>query len=529
MSSNPSNRVIRLHRPRTWPLRVRLLAAVTALGIGLCVAVGTGTLVAMRTYLVSQLDQQVQEAQSRSTTFFSMGKPPFVRFSGPGPLFLDGPGQSSGTVGAVKSGDTITEASVITASGNRRALSTEATAQLARIPLGQNVSVDLDGVGTYRVTADRMDGGRDVVVSGLPLSSTKATVTSAAWIIGGFSVVALLGTIAVGVVIIRRELDPLSRMSVAAQRVAGLQLDRGEVCLPTPVAPVDPETAHTEVGRLGTAFNTMVDRVAEGLSARHSSETRVRQFVADASHELRTPLASIQGYTEFAERLLADVDERIAPDKRHDLAHALSRVHAESLRMSQLVEDMLLLARLDSGRPLERGRVDLSDLVIDAVHDAHIAGPDHRWALDIPDDPVSVVGDRSRLHQAIANLLSNARVHTPPGTKIVTSLAAKDEQSVTMAVTDDGPGISPALLPDVFERFARGDGSRSRASGSTGLGLAITHAVVKAHHGGIDVESSVSGTRFTVTLPVSASPGGVDSDEWVAVGMGLQVDRRPAR
>lgn len=499
------DRVIRLLRPRTWPLRIRLIAAVAALGIGLCIAVSAATLLAMRSYLIDQLDAQVREAQSRSVMFYEMGRVPFLRFSGPGPLFLDGPGQSSGTVGAIKSGGTVTEAAVNTATGNRQALSATAADQLARVPTTGMVSVALDGVGDYRLTAIPIDGTDVAIIAGLPLSATDATLASAAWSIGGSSLAALLATVAAGMVIIRRQLDPLSRMSLAAQRVASLQLDRGEVRLPTPLEPVDPTTAHTEVGRLGTAFNTMVDRVAEGLTARHASETRVRQFVADASHELRTPLASIQGYTEFAERLVGDSDEQAHPGNRRDLAHALGRVRDESRRMSQLVEDMLLLARLDNGRPIEREQVDLSDVIINAVHDAHIAGPDHRWALDIPPESVSVVGDRSRLYQAVANLLSNARVHTPAGTRIVTSLAANVDRSVTMAVVDDGQGIPDDLLPNVFERFARGDGSRSRAAGSTGLGLAITRAVVKAHHGTIDVESSRTGTCFTMTLPGSGS------------------------
>lgn len=510
MSSNLSStadvaRVVRLFTPRTWPLRVRLVAVVTGLGICLCAAVGAGTLLAMRRYLMGQLDAQVLEAQSRSTMFYEIGKLPMVRFSGPGPLFLDGPGQSSGTVGAVRSGDTVTEAAVITPTGNRVALGQSAVAELARVPTTGMVSLALDGVGEYRLTAAPINDTNVVVVSGLPLADVEATLASAAWIIAVSSLVALLAAISAAMVIIRRQLDPLSRMSLAAQRVARLQLDRGEVRLPTPLEPVDPATAHTEIGRLGTAFNTMVDRVAEGLTARHTSETRVRQFVADASHELRTPLASIQGYTEFAERLVGDLDEQGHLRNRSDLAHALSRVRDESRRMNELVEDMLLLARLDTGRPVECEPVDVSDLLIKAIHDAHIAGPDHRWVLDIPPDTVSVIGDRSRLFQAMTNLLCNARVHTPAGTKIVTSVATNVNHSVTIAVADDGPGIPEHLLPNVFERFARGDGSRSRAAGSTGLGLAITRAVVIAHHGAIEVQSSGNGTCFTVTLPVSGS------------------------
>lgn len=518
MSSNRArprgrDRVVRMFKPHTWPLRIRLVAAVAALGVGLCIAVSAATLLALRTYLIGQLDAQVLETQSRSVMFYQMGSVPFLRFSGPGPLFLDGPGQSSGTVGAVKSADTVTAAAVNTPTGNRQALTAAAADQLKGVPDRQMVSIDLDGLGDYRLTAFPIDDTDVVIIAGLSMSGVQATLTSAAWIIGGSSLVALVATVAAGMVIIRRQLDPLSRMSVAAQRIAGLRLDRGEVQLPTPLEPVNPATAHTEVGRLGTAFNTMVDRVAEGLTARHASEMRIRQFVADASHELRTPLASIKGYTEFAERLVGDIGDRGELRHRGDLVHALRRVHDESRRMSQLVEDMLLLARLDTGRPVATDQIDVSDLVINAVHDAHIAGPDHLWALDIPSESVGLTGDRSRMYQAVANLLSNARIHTPPGTKIVTSLVSHVDHSVTLTVADDGPGIPEDLLPNVFERFARGDGSRSRDSGSTGLGLAITRAVIKAHHGGIDIRSDRNGTRVTVTLPgEGSSPSNAGTD-----------------
>ena len=218
-----------------------------------------------------------------------------------------------------------------------------------------------------------------------------------------------------------------------------------------------------------SALNRMLDHIAAALSARQASETRVRQFVADASHELRTPLAAIRGYTELAQRV----------GRRHRrVAHAMSRVQSETERMTHLVEDILLLARLDSGRPLEREPVDLSRVAVDAVSDAHVAGPDHQWELDLPEEPVIVLGDAARLHQVLTNLLANARVHTPPGTVVTTRLASTAPHAV-LSVCDDGPGIPEQLQSEVFERFARGDTSRSRKGGSTGLGLAIVSAVVE--------------------------------------------------
>ena len=236
----------------------------------------------------------------------------------------------------------------------------------------------------------------------------------------------------------------------------------------------------------------MLDNVESALQARHESEQRVRQFVADASHELRTPLASIRGYAELSRRESDPVPASVT--------HALGRVEAESLRMQELVEDLLLLARLDSGRPLEREPVDLSLLAVDAVGDAHAAALDHVWELDLPEEPVEVPGDRARLHQILANLLANARTHTPPGTKVVTRLR-REGGWVRLSVNDDGPGIPDSLQRNVFERFTRGEESRSRAKGSTGLGLSIVAAVGQAHGGRVELDSRPGDTTFSVLLP----------------------------
>ncbi|HTF11841.1 MAG TPA: HAMP domain-containing sensor histidine kinase, partial [Asanoa sp.] len=251
----------------------------------------------------------------------------------------------------------------------------------------------------------------------------------------------------------------------------------------------------TEVGRVGAALNRMLTHISDALAARHASETRVRQFVADASHELRTPLAAIRGYAELTRRNREPVPA--------DVLHAIRRVESESARMTTLVEDLLLLARLDAGRPLAAGAVDLTAMVVDAVGDAHVAGPDHHWRLDLPTEAVAVDGDALRLHQVLANLLANARTHTPPGSTVVTSLTTEADSAV-LTVADDGPGIPAEQQREVFERFARGDSSRSRAAGSTGLGLAIVAAVVDAHRGTVTVDSEPGRTVFTVRLPLFA-------------------------
>jgi two-component system OmpR family sensor kinase len=254
----------------------------------------------------------------------------------------------------------------------------------------------------------------------------------------------------------------------------------------------------TEIGQVGSAVNQMLGHVSKALVARQASEMRVRQFVADASHELRTPLAAIRGYAELARR---------EEDDTEGVAHALRRVESESARMTTLVDDLLLLARLDSGRPLSQEEVDLTLVVVDAVSDAQVAGPTHRWQLDLPEEPVTTTGDPARLHQVLANLLANARTHTPAGTTVWCGLRTEADRSV-VTVTDNGPGIPAALQPEIFNRFVRGDSSRSRAAGSTGLGLAIVAAVVAAHHGTVSVESRPGMTTFTVYLPHSEVAAG---------------------
>jgi two-component system OmpR family sensor kinase len=284
-------------------------------------------------------------------------------------------------------------------------------------------------------------------------------------------------------------------VAATATRVSELPLASGEVQLAERVPPEDTDPG-TEVGQVGTALNRLLDHVEGSLAARQASETQVRQFVADASHELRTPLASIRGYAELVRRQRQEVPP--------DVGHAMRRVESEALRMSELVEELLLLARLDAdheaGRELVREEVDLTALVVDAVSDAHVAGPGHRWQLDLPDAAVLVPGDAARLRQVLANLLTNVRTHTPEGTTAMTRLRAEGGWAV-LQVTDDGPGVPEALRGHVFERFARGDASRSRHAGSTGLGLAIVHAVVSAHGGTVDLASEAGRTSFTVRLP----------------------------
>jgi two-component system OmpR family sensor kinase len=358
------------------------------------------------------------------------------------------------------------------------------------------------------------------LVTGLSLDPANQTLSNVEdtvrWV---FAAVLLLAVI-LGAGLIQFSLRPLRRVAATATRVTELPLDSGEVTLPAGVPDTDPRT---EVGRVGAAFNRMLFHVEKALGRRAASEARLRRFAADASHELRTPLSAIRGYAELALRHQGPVPE--------DVTHALRRVQSESARMTVLVDDLLLLARLDAGRPLEREPVDLSRLAIETTSDARVARSDHRWRLDLPDEPVLVPGDEHRLHQVMANLLSNAGKHTPAGSTVSVALAlgvavpetatsagtaavqrgvAPAGPRVELSITDDGPGIAPELLPELFERFTRGDTGRARevnaAGKSTGLGLAIVDAVVAAHGGCIIVTSRPGMTRFAILLPLLREP-----------------------
>jgi two-component system, OmpR family, sensor kinase len=461
-------------------LRTRLVATTLLLLAIASTVIAVVTTIALRDFLIRRLDADVR-ASSRVLIRAEVGSPPTLMLPARGPRPPD-------TLIAIVRDGAVVTAGVFPLGGDVRPVPEPDYPDLAGLPVGMPPrSVDLGGLGDYRLVATRSPSG-DVIVSGLPESPVQTIVTWLVLIELVVTGITLAGAGSAAAMVVRRELRPLERVAATAARVSTLQLDRGEVSLVERVPDVDPRT---EVGQVGSALNRMLDNVGSALEARHESEMQLRQFVADASHELRTPLAAISGYTELTRR------GELTPD----VEYSLTRIASQTERMTALVEDLLLLARLDAGRPLERGEVDLTRLVVDAVADAHVAGPNHQWYLAVPDRPVVVPGDGSRLTQVLANLLANAHTHTPPGTSVTVELAA-EPPSARLSVSDDGPGIAPGLLPQVFERFARGSISRSRDNGSTGLGLAIVRAVVAAHHGTVDVASRPGRTEFTVRLPV---------------------------
>lgn len=508
-----------------WTLRRRLVVVVVALLAVVAAVMGLVSTLALRSTLVQQIDDRLESASSRAAAapgrlggdraddLGDGGSTPSDDATRPTPLpegedddvppAFGLPGQDVGTVVLFQRADaSALQAGYLDDSGTIRPLTDAQTdALLDLTPDGTVDTVVLPDLGEYRVVAVVTEGG-DTSVTALPLESVTATVDRYVVVELAVAAVALLLAAATATVLVRRELRPLDRVAATAARVSEMPLSRGEVDIRERVPERDTDPA-TEVGQVGAALNRMLGHVESALAARHESETQVRRFVADASHELRTPLASIRGYAELVRRLPDDL-----PD---DAVRAMHRVESEARRMTGLVEDMLLLARLDAGRDLDVGEVDLAALAVDAVADAHVAGPDHVWRLDLggADDPrdddadqpgAVVLGDEHRLRQVLVNLLSNARVHTPAGTTVVVSVTA-DGDDVLLRVADDGPGIPEPLRSRLFERFARGDASRNRAAGSTGLGLAIVHAVVAAHGGAIEVDGTPGRTTFTVRLP----------------------------
>jgi two-component system, OmpR family, sensor kinase len=478
------------HRPRT--LRARLVATVLLLLAVAFTVIGLTTTIALRQFLYTRLDREVVEANNRFVAVQTgQFRPPGAsELPPPREIFFLGPVQAPRTLGAIVGGGVVQRAEVSSRGGGASGLPPADTGTLASLPAdGRPTSVDLS-LGTYRMVATAV--GSTTYVIGQPAGEAQDVIDGLVLIEVIVIGVALVGAGVAGAVLVGRELRPLERVAQTAATVSALPLDRGDVELVERVRDVDP---HTEVGQVATALNQMLDNVGGALEVRHESEMQLRQFVADASHELRTPLAAIRGYAELTRRA------PLAPEAEYSIA----RISSQAERMTTLVEDLLLLARLDAGRPLDRGPVDLTHLVLDAVNDAHAAGMDHRWQLDLPEEPVVVTGDASRLTQVLTNLLANARTHTPPGTTVTVGLAAADG-GARLTVVDDGPGIASELLPHVFERFARGSASRSRETGSTGLGLAIVDAVVAAHGGAVTVQSAPGRTEFAVWLPTAGVP-----------------------
>jgi len=501
-------------------LRGKLIAGLVTLLAIACATVGVVTYFAVQRSLSGTLSNQLQSATSdvNNCLDFMLGDDDGDQQHGDGaPSYRNNPYMECGAPGtfvAYYNGGQWTAFEVpgnmvpLTAA-DKQALAaiTPSRAQHGPVPSYTQHLESMDG--TYKITV--VDDPNGIYVTGLPMAGVHDALRDVALVEAAvFGGVLLLAGV-LGTVWVRLSLRPLRRVAATASQVARLPLESGEVELPAGVPDTDPDT---ETGQVGLAFNRMLGHVQAALTRRAASETRLRRFAADASHELRTPLAAIRGYAELGLLHPGDSPEAVT--------HALGRVLSESTRMSVLVDDLLLLARLDAGRPLSREPVDMTRLAIDAASDSRVARPDHRWVLELPDDPVVVNGDEHRLRQVLGNVLSNAGRHTPDGTTVTVAVSGElppgepatgpgsvrrgaipPAPRMVLTVTDDGPGVPPDLLPDLFERFTRADTSRSHATNasSTGLGLAIVDAVVTAHGGAVLVTSRPGMTRFTITLP----------------------------
>lgn len=484
-----------------WTLRRRLTVTMAGLLVVAAALIGVVSVVSLRSFLTERLDQQLTSAVIRSTAAVDSG----IINGRPGHMDGDddhddrpndallAPGQAAGTLVAVVDMNNNVTAGVLNQRGQVVAVNLRDVSALAAITNDAKPStIHVQGAGEYRAVSVTTTGGSLVIA--LPMTEVNAATTQLLLVILSVTGIGLAAAIIAGRMLIRYELTPLDRVADTATRVSELPLDKGDVELAERLSEEDTDP-RTEVGRVGSAFNHMLGHIGRAFAARQASEEKVRRFVADASHELRTPLASIRGYAELTRRGGAELPE--------DVRHSLNRIESEATRMTGLVEDLLLLARLDEGRELQQKPVDLSRIIVDVVSDAHAAGPDHSWDMELPEEPLEVIGDQARLHQVVVNLLANARVHTPAGSTVQVVLE-KEEDNVLLRVIDNGPGIPQEQMPDLFERFTRGDASRTRATGSTGLGLAIVNAVVQAHHGSVTVTSEPGKTMFTVSLPAAS-------------------------
>jgi two-component system OmpR family sensor kinase len=481
---------VRSLRPHT--LRARLTLGLVVLLAVSCAAVGLAAVLELDGFLTSRLDEQLTEAGNRfAVSLEHKGEPqqddlPRSRKDSTGGTPVgdehgDTRRQATGTLGARLVDGTVTHAAVVRSSGTLNVgLTPGDRKRLAAVPVdGRGHSTDLSALEDYRVMATRgVDG--DVLITGLPLEPVEATVHRLELVAGIVFGAALTVAGVAGALWVRWSLRPLSRVAATATRVSELPLASGEVALPPRAPESDPRS---EVGRVAGAFNRMLGHVEDQAGEVDGGGLQ--------GHELRTPVASVRGHAELALLHPGPVPPEVT--------RALERIAAESMRMGAMVDDLLLLARLDAGRPLEAAHVDLTRLVLDAVTDARAAGSGHRWELDLPEDPVTVTGDEHRLQQVLANLLANARLHTPAGTKVTVALET-DGTTALLKVHDDGPGIPEDVQPGVFERFTRADRSTKAETGGAGLGLSIVAAVVEAHGGSVTLESVPGSTTFTVRI-----------------------------
>ena len=480
--------------PGQWSLRNRLVLGVVILGATGIATSDLAAQTAFRTFLIAQVDAQLETASSTSVIRLNRAgiseesrrkdrdEPLFQPFEPirevPSEIsisLLDVNGAVLGTLDGSESPRRVQSA--ITG------LSVSSLANRVDRPFTLQ-SNDIQKT-EYRVLARLLPGGAGSVITAIPLNGVERAINQLRFLFlaVGFFVLIFLAIIARRIIGI--SLKPLTQVERTAEAFA-----HGDYSARLPEASSD-----TEVGRLNWALNQMLSRIAEAFQIRSASEEKLRRFVADASHELRTPLTAIRGF--------AELHRQGAVKGEQETSDLIRRIESESIRMSSLVEDLLLLARLDQSREMQMEPVDIKSLINEVVTAARAAGPNHPISLDLPGEDLFVLGDSMRIHQVIANLLANARIHTPVGTEIQI-VAANEPDGLVITVSDNGPGISESDQERIFERFYRADPSRVRNGGEgTGLGLSIVDAVMRAHGGEVSVSSELrKGTTFKLKFPL---------------------------
>lgn len=490
-------------------LRARLLIVLVVLTAGVTFAVDTVTYLSLRSFLVRRVDQQLDAAHRPLVR--ALARRGHERVQGLGDF-------APGLYVEVRrpDGAVVDRASLRRPDQEPVALELPATIQVpdtvARgAPDDEAIVATVTDAGRsgggqrYRVATWRLGRAGGSLTLALPLSDVESTLRRLLLVEVLVTGAALAGGLVLARMLLGLGLRPLDDIATTAGSIAAGDLTQR----------VARQDQGTEVGRLGSALNTMLGQIERGFAERRASEERLRRFVADASHELRTPLTSIRAYAELF--------ERGAGSRPEDLARVLRGIETEAARMGVLVDDLLLLARLDQGRPLERAPVDLGALAGEAVDAARAVEPGRPLSLDV-DGSIEVDGDRTRLRQIIDNLLANVRAHTPVGTAARVTVTS-DERTALLTVVDDGPGIPDEHRPRIFERFYRGDRSRARDAGGTGLGLAIVAAIAEAHGGSASVAAGAgSGTAFVVRLPLL---GGRDPGSEPPAGAGPELAGGP--
>lgn len=492
--------------PRWFPhsLRRQLLVGVLAIVSVVLVTVGIVSVLSLRGYVNAMSDADVAEsldALSHQYTRYRNGEhasphggtPPIAQ------AMLEFTGQTPGNLIAVLHNGTVISSAVFSEDEPKAApadVVRDLEAQSWKD--GPPRTEILGRLGPYRI--DSTVDGSDVLVVGVSQNLADRIIARKQVTTIALTAAALALTAGLTVWVVGYTLRPLRRLAGVAADVAAMPLTDDDHRISVRVAPQD-TNPQNEVGIVGHTLNRLLDNVDSALAHRVDSDLRMRQFITDASHELRTPLAAIQGYAELTRQ-----DSSSLPPTTE---YALARIESEARRMALLVDELLLLSRLGEGQDLESENVDLAEVVSNAVNDATVAALTHNWVKQLPDEPVWVRGDHARLHQLVSNLLNNAHVHTPPGVTVTTGIAChrggSEEPHAELTVVDDGPGIDPELLPNLFERFVRADKSRSNGSGN-GLGLAIVSSIVKAHHGSVTAESTEGRTTFRVRLPLIDGP-----------------------